>query len=325
MIEKLNFYISDSLDPYKNLAIEKYLSEAVDQNTCILYLWQNEKTVVIGRNQNPWAECRCRLAQKNGIKIARRMSGGGAVFHDVGNLNFTFLYKTENYDLNKQLEVIKQACFLAGIQAELSGRNDILVNGKKFSGNAFYNSGKSGYHHGTILICSDLELMKKYLTPPKAKLEAKGVKSVKSRTVNLCQLNPELTVEKMKQYMLCAFKDCYDKPLSAIESIDDEYVFGVAQKYSQWEHIYGKTIPFTLTCEKQFTWGHLVICMQIKEAYITCVAAYTDSMNWTLSEDIEKALTGCRLEYSSIVSALEKTLDKELCRDVSELIKGQCI
>ena len=176
MIGKIEIYMSEDFNPYRNLATEKLLLDSVGEDSLILYLWQNEKTVVIGRNQNPLAECNCALLKEENGFLARRLSGGGAVFHDCGNLNFTFLCCTENYDLEKQLRVIQKACEMAGIHAELNGRNDLLADGRKFSGNAFYNSKGKSYHHGTILINADKEKLTKYLTPPKAKLWAKGVK-----------------------------------------------------------------------------------------------------------------------------------------------------
>ena len=140
MIRKIYFYISDCIDPYTNLATEKTLLDCVGDNEIILYLWQNQNTVVIGKNQNALTECRCALLEEDGGHLARRLSGGGSVFHDLGNLNFTFLCAKENYDLSRQMQVIKEACALGGISAEISGRNDILADGKKFSGNAFYNN-----------------------------------------------------------------------------------------------------------------------------------------------------------------------------------------
>ena len=136
MIKNLQYYISTSLNPYENLATEKYLLDTVAEDGYILYLWQNQNTVVIGKNQNPWAECRCNLLETEGGRLARRLSGGGAVFHDTGNLNFTFLCSAKNYDLDRQMKVIQTACSLAGIKTELSGRNDLLAAGRKFSGNA---------------------------------------------------------------------------------------------------------------------------------------------------------------------------------------------
>lgn len=129
----------------------------MDHETLILYLWQNENTIVIGHNQNPWTECNMDSLRHDNVKLARRLSGGGAVYHDMGNLNFTFLTSEENYDLSRQMQVIKTACDFADIDTELSGRNDILADSRKFSGNAFYHSKEAAYHHGTLLICSNTE------------------------------------------------------------------------------------------------------------------------------------------------------------------------
>ena len=170
MIKNLLFYISDTLNPYINLAKEKFLFDSVDNKTLILYLWQNQNTVVIGKNQNAYLECRTELLKQDGVTLARRLSGGGAVFHDIGNLNFTFICATENFDVSNHVKVIQNACRKANIETQISGRNDILANDKKFSGNAFYNSQGHSYHHGTILINADTEKLNRYLTPPKAKL-----------------------------------------------------------------------------------------------------------------------------------------------------------
>ena len=127
MIHSIFLYQAQGVDPYENLAAEQFLLEHLQPGQCILYLWQNQNTVVIGKNQNPWAECRVSLLQEEGGKVARRLSGGGAVFHDLGNLNFTFLAKTEDYDVDKQLSVIAQACGYAGIPVEKSGRKSSVT------------------------------------------------------------------------------------------------------------------------------------------------------------------------------------------------------
>ena len=320
MIEKTKYYISRSVNPYENLATEKFLLDAVDENSCILYLWQNKNTVVIGKNQNPWLECNCTLLNENGVKIARRLSGGGAVYHDLGNLNFTFIAPAENYNLDRQMQVIKTACKLCGIPAEISGRNDISVNGRKFSGNAFYNSKGKSYHHGTLLINADINVMNTILTPPKAKLEAKGVKSVKSRVANLTEFAPDLTCEKMAEYMLIGFQKVYDLIPEEFNFEKTPEFFALADEYSSWEYIYGTTFPFTISMENRFDWGNVTLQLQVESGKITGVKFYTDSLNWKIAELVEKALLGCRYEKNYITIALRKNIPDEYANDLCNFL-----
>ena len=320
MIENIKYYIGSGTDPYFNLATEEYLFDNVDDRTLILYLWQNQNTVVYGRNQNPWTECNIELLKADGGFPARRLSGGGAVFHDLGNLNFTFISKTENYDLDKNMEIIKEACRLAGIETYLSGRNDILTDGKKFSGNAFYNSKGNSYHHGTILISASKEKMTKYLTPSKAKLESKGVKSVKSRVVNLVDINPDLTVEKMKAYMLFAFESVFNTKASPLTIEDNQTVLKLAERNKSWDFLYGKTFPFTASFSGRFNWGQIDILLIVEKAIIKDVKVYTDSMDYTISDRVETALSGIPYDTESIKNAIENSLPEDLVKDLLNLI-----
>ena len=163
MIKKIYTIESGCFNPYQNMGLEEYLMYQAGEDECILYLWQNERTVVIGRNQNAWKECRTKELEADGGYLARRLSGGGAVFHDLGNLNFTFLARRCNYDVDKQTDVVLEAVRRLGLSACKSGRNDITINGCKFSGNAYYSTGDCCYHHGTILMHADQEQMEKYL------------------------------------------------------------------------------------------------------------------------------------------------------------------
>lgn len=310
MINKIRFYLSNSFDPHFNLAKEKLLLDAVDDETLILYLWQNQNTVVIGRNQNAFSECRTELLKEEGGKLARRLSGGGAVFHDLGNLNFTFLCATDNLDVSKHLRVIQSACALAGIATEISGRNDVLAGGRKFSGNAFYNSRGHSYHHGTILINANMEKLGRYLTPPKAKLEAKGIKSVRSRVINLSELAPDLTCETMKAHLLAAIEDVYDLPCEAHPEPDEKQAKELAALYGSWEYLYGSPLPLGLSCEGPTPFGNVELQLRVESGRITAVKLYTDALDAEISGVVEQALLSLPFDLSAIRKALLKALSE---------------
>lgn len=310
MIKKLQFYVSNTVNPYVNLATEKILFDTVDNETVILYLWQNQNTVVIGKNQNAFSECRTELLEKEGGKLARRLSGGGAVFHDIGNLNFTFISSTDNLDVAKNMQVIRQACLLAGITTELSGRNDVLANGRKFSGNAFYNSKGHAYHHGTLLINADMERLGRYLTPPKAKLESKGVKSVRSRVINLSALSPSLTCDAMKEHLLAASEAVFGFIPEEIEEISRERLAPCAEKFSSREFIYGSPIPFDISCEGSLPFGSVKLELSVKSGCVVDLGLYTDALDSEISEAVKKALISLPFDLKAISDALLKALDK---------------
>ena len=323
MINKLSFYISDCHNPYTNLATEKYLLDSVGNDEIILYLWQNQNTVVIGKNQNALTECKCALLEEDGGHLARRLSGGGSVFHDLGNLNFTFLCRTENYDLSKQMQVIKEACVLGGISAEISGRNDILADGRKFSGNAFYNSRGKSYHHGTILVNADKQKLGKYLTPPKAKLQSKGVKSVKSRVINLSEINPTLTIEMLKDYILSAFGKVYRLSPSPFVIDDTAGISNLAEEYASWEYLYAPSLPFTFSCEGNFPWGNIELQLDVKEGKIQSAGVYTDALDHTLPDLLKDALKDCIFRMEEIEKSIIAKLPEPISTDIFSLLKSQ--
>ena len=321
MIGRIAIYESEGFDPHRNLAIEQHLLESVLGGCCLLYLWRNERTVVIGRNQNAWAECRTTLLKDEGGSLARRLSGGGAVYHDLGNLNFTFVMCEEDYDLDRQLSAIRRACALCGIETEISGRTDILASGRMFSGNAFYHHEGRAYHHGTLLIDVDAEAMKRYLSPSKAKLEAKGVESVRSRIVNLKELNPDLMVDILKSAMKQAFSEVYGLPLDLPPVIDEARVGALTKHYASDEWLYGRKLPFTFRCEKRFPWGGVELQMKVDRGVITDAKVYTDAMDDRLASKLESALIGNRLQKESVKTALQKPcIGQEQQEDLLNLI-----
>lgn len=326
MFTNIYIYESSCLDPYRNIATEKYLLENAQPGSCILYLWQNKNTVVIGRNQNAWAECRTSLLESEDGRLARRLSGGGAVFHDIGNLNFTFLVPDELYDVDKQLSVIQTACGYLGIEAVKSGRNDLLADGRKFSGNAFYHAGGKAYHHGTLLFNADMEKLSRYLTPPKAKLQAKGVQSVRSRVVNLNELAPGLTVDTLKEKLRAAFSEVYG--LSAQEIVLDDhaktYIEKEAEVFGSWQWLYGPKLPFSCSYEDHFAWGHIRLEMQVESGVIQKATVYSDAMDWQLPEVVENALTGCPFTKEAVTTALTEAIsDTTVCADLHQMLQSQ--
>ena len=317
MIEKIAYYESTSYHPHWNLAMEQHLLESVPEDTCILYLWQNQNTVVIGRNQNAWKECRTALLEEEGGQLARRLSGGGAVFHDLGNLNFTFLVPQARYDLDRQFSVIQEAVRSFGIPAEKSGRNDVLAEGRKFSGNAFYKNGTQAYHHGTLLVDVDMQKMGRYLNPSKAKLQSKGVDSVRSRVINLRELNPNVTIEGLKSAMAEAFSKVYGLPLGRLddESLDMTYVDELCRKIGSWEWLYGQKIPFTFEWEDRFSWGGIQIALQVENGVVQQAHIYSDAMDWSIAPKLEKTLTGCLFSREALregIAAAETGVEEEL-------------
>ena len=321
MIEQLFIYQGTSLDPYHNLAVEKRLLEKVSRGQCILYLWQNQSTVVIGKNQNAWAECRTSLLEAEGGHLARRLSGGGAVFHDTGNLNFTFLVCDEDYDVDRQLSVIRRACAYAGITAEKSGRNDLLAEGRKFSGNAFYHHAGHAYHHGTLMIAVDKDRLQRYLSPSKAKLEAKGVASVRSRVVNLSELSPGLDCEKMRELMVRAFEAEYGFPAAPVVLTEEDLqaIDETRQMNAGWDWLYGAQLPVSFQCEERFPWGGVQLQLAVEGGVITAAKVYSDAMDWALAPAVENALTGVPFHTGHMQKALRAAVSNpqvsaDLCR-----------
>lgn len=302
MINELTYYISDSVNPYHNLGLEEYLLLHVKKNECILYLWQNQNTVVIGRNQNSWKECKIDDLEQNGGFLCRRLSGGGAVYHDLGNLNFTFLVRTDHYNLDKQLQVIIEAVKQLGITAQKTGRNDITVDGKKFSGNAFYEKGNFSYHHGTLMVHVDVSKLSRYLHVSKDKLEMKGVASVKSRVANLSDFKKDITIDELKEKLIEAFGKVYEGQPGMLNEtlLNKEEIASLERKYESWEWKYGRKIAFEYEFSKRYVWGDVGFCFHVDKGLIKACEVYTDSMNPFIFVKIKKSLIGCRYDKQDI-------------------------
>lgn len=319
---------SDSFDPYFNLSFENFLFDNVQEGEFVFFLWQNERTVVCGRNQNVYNECNITSLNQLGGKLARRNSGGGAVFHDRGNLNFTFIARDDLYDVGRQLKVIEDAVAQFGLPATRTGRNDITILGKKFSGSAFHRSHGTNLHHGTIMINVDSLLLQNVLNVSREKLESNGVDSVTSRTVNLNELTSDITVESLKialkdaflhEYKIDAFSDSIfvggksmisgtgrsgwaasGSMLTMLQALSSDQ-----KHYQSDEWIYGTKISFTNEFEKRFKWGGITFQFEVKGKNITSARVFSDSLYPNFITRLESELPGRMYIYEDLSNTVD--------------------
>ena len=326
MISSLWVYRASGSDPFENLAREQILLEQGPADGLVLYLWQNENTVVIGRNQNAFKECRVSLLEEEGGRLARRLSGGGAVFHDKGNLNFTFLLPRADFDISRQLEVICRACRSFGIPAEISGRNDLTAAGYKFSGSAFYKNGGRAYHHGTILLHADVNRLGRYLSPPKAKLAAKGVASVRSRVTNLCAFVPALTCDAMSRQLVRTAEKVYGFTAKELVLTPEQEadIASLTARYASRDWRFGANVPAAFACEKTFLWGTVSLELQVERGVITHAGVFTDAMEWELSQQLQQALKGREFSRSAMQeSLLSMEIQPDIRNDLVRMLAEQ--
>ena len=306
MIQTCTIVTTQSTDPYHNLALEELLLKSVREEEIILYLWQNSHTIVIGRNQNVWQECNVELFRKENGRIARRLSGGGAVYHDLGNQNFTFLAGKKNYSLDRQFAVIQKAVDSFGLNTVRSGRNDLTVDGRKFSGNAFYSDGHVKYHHGTLLLNADMGRLGKYLTPSKEKLAAKGVASVEARVVNLAALNPAITPETICRALTRAMAKEYGVPVITAkeQDYDQQALEQLRQKYASDAWLYDRLKDFDVKTEIRTGKGLYTLYLEVTEGIIKDARIHTDRMNPEGIREAEQSLQSLRYVREAVEQVL---------------------
>lgn len=323
----LNYIFAEGTNPYENLALESALLESVKEDQCILYLWQNRRTVVIGRNQNALAECRSAQLEKDGGFLARRSSGGGAVFHDLGNLNFSFIANRRYYNVERQMDILLKAIEKLGIHGEKSGRNDAVIEGKKFSGNAFSEKGERCCHHGTIMINVNKDMISKYLNVSELKLKSKGVTSVKSRVCNLVDYCPDVTVKQIESVMIEAFGEVWDgvPVMLELEEREKKRQKELVALLSSWEWRFGRKIPVSFECSNRFSWGDLTMMLEIQNGRIADLLLYSDAIDSELVPKLGKTLEGCRFiqeEIAKLTGTMEgkDELQSRMLRDIHDWI-----
>ena len=317
-ISRMQFIVSNQTEPYWNIAVENYLVEHAESVT--LYLWRNHRTVVIGQNQNPYSEVNVEALEADGGYLMRRKTGGGAVYHDDGNLNFSFVVPKALYDQTRQFSVIQRAVESFGLHTELSGRNDILAEGRKFSGNAFSKGRVNDLHHGTLLISGDMSDLARYLKPKPAKLQKHGVASVRSRVVNLAELTPGINAEAIAPRLREAFEAEYGgvamevsfdslMQLPAVRELHDHFAS------PEWK--YGRWRTFTAQRSAQFDWGGVELALTVDESrgIITDVQLASDALDLAALDDARHMLTGAS-------TSVAPQSDKPILKDIFSLIYG---
>ena len=317
---KNRLLLGDSYDPWHNLAVEALLFETLGPDESVFYLWQNRNTVVIGRHQNAWTECRVKLLEEEGGRLARRSSGGGAVFHDLGNLNFTFILPRTCYDVQRQLGVIRRAVGEFGVDAAFTGRNDLVARatGAKFSGNAFRFSDAVGMHHGTLLVNVDMQKLGRYLAPGPDKLKAKGIENVRARVCNLSELAPGIAIPGLIEALKRAFVAEYGpvEPLS-MAALDAARLGELEARYASWDFRLGKALPFDATLERRFDWGGVTLELRLKEGVVTRAAVYSDAMDEAMIGRVAPALLGARYENAALAARL-RDLGNAQCDELAQ-------
>lgn len=305
----MRYLINKSTDPYFNLALDEYAMKNIDIDEDFFFLWRNEPSVIIGKNQNTVEEINQTFIDENGIKVARRVSGGGAVYHDLGNLNFTFIINVDDpgkVNYKKYVQPIIDALKEMGITAEASGRNDILIDGLKISGNAQRMANGKLMHHGTLLYDVNLMNMVKALNVASDKYISKGFKSVRSRVTNIKEHLPNSTdifdFWDSLQYYLS--NKGQDKEIILSDEELDKIQFEAINRFGTWDWIYGESPQFDLVNEKRFAGGKLEIKMNVDNGYIQNVRFIGDYLGLKDVKTIEDRLIKTRFNRLDVDAIL---------------------
>ena len=306
----MKYISSPSTDPAFNLALEQYVFDHMDRSEEYFMLWQNENTIVVGKNQNTFAEVNQKAADEKGVRVVRRLSGGGAVYHDLGNLNFTFILDAKNaadLDIRLFCQPIAELLQSLGVPAEVNGRNDITIEGKKFSGNSQYLKQGRIMHHGTLMLNSDLSVVSAVLQVKEDKFQSKAAKSVRSRVTNIAPyLKEELTIEQFKKLLLKhILKNENAQPyvfspeeLAAIEKIKTE-------RYDKWDWNYGYSPAYSVEkCRRFEGCGSIEVHMNAENGTILEMQFFGDFFGIKDTAELAELLRNVPLERTALENAL---------------------
>ena len=306
-IKSMRYLINNSTDPYFNLAFDEYCLENIHSVEPYFFLWRNRPAVIIGLNQNAYGEVNLEYLNANGITLARRVTGGGAVYHDLQNMNYTIIGR--NPSPQPMVDALRQL----GVPAELTGRNDIFVEGRKVSGYARRVAGNQEIIHGTLMYDVDLDTLQHVLDTPASKMKVKGISSVRSHVANLKEYLPQFKSLDELQAKLSEILSGGDGPLLAQGSgypnqdvIDAEVRRIAAEKFATWEFIYGHSHEADFNYKKKLPCGTVEASLRIDRGTITALTFSGDFLFDEPSEDLAKKLIGLRYDKATLSAAIEK-------------------
>lgn len=317
-----------SNDPYFNLATEEYLLKEYTQD--IFMLWRNGPSIIVGKHQNTLSEINYDYVREKNIKVVRRLSGGGTVFHDLGNLNFTFIQngRKENLvDFRKFTKPILEFLAQIGVEAKFEGRNDLTIDGKKFSGNAEHVHKDRILHHGTLLFSSEMADLTAALNVSPAKFTDKSVKSVRSRVTNISEHLPhpmgiEAFTESLMDFVTSTREDSQAYELSEKDKTEINKL--VASRYGTWEWNFGYSPKYNFNRSFKSSGGHLDIYLEVKDGIIGACKIYGDFFHILEVEELEQALHGLPHEFDAIMNKLKNMPVQRYIQGVSneEFVQG---
>ena len=306
-IKSMRYLINNSTDPYFNLAFDEYCLENIHSEEPYFFLWRNRPAVIIGLNQNAYGEVNLEYLNANGITLARRVTGGGAVYHDLQNMNYTIIGR--NPSPQPMVDALRQL----GVPAELTGRNDIFVEGRKVSGYARRVAGNQEIIHGTLMYDVDLDTLQHVLDTPASKMKVKGISSVRSHVANLKEYLPQFKSLDELQAKLSEILSGGDGPLLAQgcgypsqDEINAEVRRIAAEKFATWEFIYGHSHEADFNYKKKLPCGTVESSLRIDRGTITALTFSGDFLFDEPSEDLAKKLIGLRYDKATLSAAIEK-------------------
>jgi len=299
-------------DPSINLALEEYVLNNFGEQDTYLLFYINQPSIIIGRNQNTIEEINTDYVDDKGIKVVRRLSGGGAVYHDEGNLNFSFITKDDGdsfQDFAKFTQPVVEALNKIGVPAALEGRNDLVADGRKISGNAMFSTKGRMFSHGTLMFDSEIEHVVSALNVKKEKIESKGIKSIRSRVANISEfLEEKITMNEFKELILRYIfdvEDVKDVPRYELSEQDWENIHQISrERYQNWDWNYGKSPSFNIKESHKFSGGLVDVRLNVKKGMIENCKIFGDFFGIGEVEVIEEKLKGIRFERKSIEDAL---------------------